>query len=226
MSTETAAYLIEEARTIGSVQLDLGGLGLTEWPAGLHELTHLTHLTLRGNELASLPAEIGRLIHLTHLSLADNRLHALPPTIGQLRQLTHLNLRHNKLEALPPEMMRLTKLEMLQLQGNPLPLPADLLAKWDRPAEILAAYRAYLNTLAAEPTPQVATDTRLEWLVAQRFTAEEFAAFCREISAPDELAQPEFMDTVRAILAFHEQHGLGDELLKLLHIWLNLKQTG
>ena len=38
----TAAYLIEEALTLGSAQLDLGGLGLVAWPEGLHELTQLT----------------------------------------------------------------------------------------------------------------------------------------------------------------------------------------
>ena len=216
----TAAYLIEEALTLGSAQLDLGGLGLVAWPEGLHDLTQLTQLTLRGNQLAKLPAEIGRLIHLTHLSLADNLLHVLPPSIGQLRQLTHLNLRHNRLEALPQEVMRLTRLEMLQLQGNALPLPADVLAKWDRPAEILAAYRDYISQMAAELETAVLLDTRLEWLIAQQFSAEEFALFCHEIAAPyDELARPEFMDTVRAILAFHEQVGLGDELLNLIHMW-------
>ena len=50
---------IAEALTAGRTSLDLSGLGLTEVPAELGQLTNLTTLTLSRNQLVSVPAELG-----------------------------------------------------------------------------------------------------------------------------------------------------------------------
>ena len=70
------------------VELELGELGLTgAVPAEIGQLTSLTELDLRGNQLTSLPAEIGQLTSLTVLYLRRNQLTSLPAEIGQLTSL-------------------------------------------------------------------------------------------------------------------------------------------
>ncbi len=209
-----ARYLLAEAQEEAAERVDLGGCSLAVVPDELFEMTHLTHLSLRNNELVTLPAEIGRLSALTQLSAADNQLTTLPAEIGQLKQLTHLNLKNNQLATLPFEICELEALEMLQLQGNHLPIPADLLAKWDRPAEIIAYYREHHLSTAEDEPVQVAS---LHWLIAEQFTAEELQQLCTEISVPyEELDGETHSQKAHALLDFHEQHGLIEEFTFLL----------
>lgn len=213
-SLAMARYLLAEAREEATERVDLGGCDLTTLPDELFEMTQLTHLSLRNNGLATLPHEIGRLTALTQLSVADNQLTTLPTEIGQLKQLTHLNLKNNQLTALPFEICELEMLEMLQLQGNPLPIPASLLAKWDRPAEIIAYYREHHLTFTEDEPIQVAS---LHWLIAEQFTEEELEQLCAEICVSyEELEGETHSQKAHALLHFHEQHGLMEEFTFLL----------
>ena len=107
--------------------LRLMGLGLTQLPAEIGELTILQELQLGGNRLTSLPAEIGQRTNLEKLNLWRNQLTSLPPEIGQLTNLRELYLRDNRLTTLPPEIGQLTKLESLDLRNNQLTsLPPEI----------------------------------------------------------------------------------------------------
>ena len=118
---------IEKSRREGATVLYLIGLGLTQLPPEIGQLTELTELDLHGNQLTALPPEIGQLTQLTLLSLRGNRLTALPPEIGQLTALTALCLDGNQLTALPPEIGQLTALTLLDLRGNRLSaLPPEI----------------------------------------------------------------------------------------------------
>ena len=110
------------------VELRCGGLGLTgAVPAEIGQLTSLTELDLRGNQLTSLPAEIGQLTSLTYLNLGGNQLTSLPAEIGQLTSLTELYLSDNQLTSLPAEIGQLTSLEELGLSDNQLTsVPAEI----------------------------------------------------------------------------------------------------
>jgi Leucine-rich repeat (LRR) protein len=207
--------LIEQAWQEGMTELDWSGLGLTEIPEQIGNLTHLTHFSLRGNQLTTLPAGIGRLTNLQHLSLADNQLLRLPNEIGRLSELTHLNVRNNRLGVLPTDMLRLQKLQMLQLAGNPLPIPAEILAKWDRPAEILDYYRTHHAPLVVSGEP--IDPHSLHWLIIGWFDEEELAYLCQDICVPYEsLPGTTLLEKAVALVQFHEQHGLMPEFEQLL----------
>jgi internalin A len=89
------------------------------------QLTNLSALSLRHNQLTTLPAVIGQLINLSVLNLSHNQLTTLPAVIAQLINLSVLNLSHNQLTTLPAEIAQLTNLSALSLGGNQLTtLPA------------------------------------------------------------------------------------------------------
>ena len=77
--------------------LDLSGLGLTELPDELWELTRLTTLNLAGNQLTGVPEAISRLTNLTYLRLSENQLTGVPEAISRLTNLTYLGLSGNRL---------------------------------------------------------------------------------------------------------------------------------
>ena len=208
--------LINFAQETGDTAVDLGGLGLTSLPEEIGQLTAVAQLSLRGNQLTSLPATIGQLTNLRQLSLADNQLTSLPATIGQLTQLTHLNLRNNQLTQLPAEITALNQLEMLQLQGNPLPLPAAILGKWNQPEAILDYYRTHLLTLQTDsPTDH----NSLFWILTDWLSAEAFAQLCDDLTLPpNTLPDTNRLEQARALLEFHETHGLADDFAALLRI--------
>jgi len=96
-------------------------------PAEIGDLTGLTTLNLRYNQLSTLPIEIGNLINLTTLYLRDNQLRTLPGEIGNLASLTVLGLRDNQLVRFPAEISSLTNLATLGLRGNQLgTLPIEI----------------------------------------------------------------------------------------------------
>jgi internalin A len=124
---EIALQRIEEEEASGATELDLHGLGLTELPPEIGNLTRLEILALGNNELISLPPQIGNLNNLRVLYLHDNELSELPPEIGNLTNLWLLLLKHNQLTSIPPEISDLSKLCVLDLYNNQLQyLPYEL----------------------------------------------------------------------------------------------------
>ncbi|MDM8556136.1 leucine-rich repeat domain-containing protein [Desulfococcaceae bacterium HSG7] len=100
---------------------------LSSLPPEIVNLTNLTILDLKKNQLSSLPPEISNLTNLTDLDLARNNLSRLPSEIGNLINLTSLDLKGNKLSSLPPEFGDLTNLTKLDLNINQLSsLPPEI----------------------------------------------------------------------------------------------------
>ena len=96
------------------------GLGLKDIPKEIGQLTNLTSLNIRNNELTALPESIGQLVNLTSIYASDNRLEALPESISQLTKLKFLNISSNQLETLPESIGQLTKLTNLDISDNKL----------------------------------------------------------------------------------------------------------
>ncbi len=109
---------IEEARRTGATELALVGMGLTELPESLCELTHLQKLHLNGNQLTASLESLGQLTQLQKLDLRRNQLSGLPESLGQLTQLETLDLSYNQLTSLPFEFSGLSKLRVLNLGRN------------------------------------------------------------------------------------------------------------
>lgn len=208
---------IEQIRTSIETQdpvLELGGLGLTTLPAEIGQATHVTRLSLRGNQLDTLPPEIGALVNLTFLSLADNQLSQLPAEIGQLTNLTRLNLKNNRLTELPLDLLELDQLALLRLDGNQLDLPADILRKWDRPADIFDYYKAHC---IPEPEPVVLSTERK---VAIYFDSDTLLRLADMLCVPADILDPHSHETRAAqLVAYHVQHQLEAELIELLDIY-------
>jgi internalin A len=119
---EKALESIEKCRLGGELGmiLDLRGLGLTQVPPEIGQLSALTELHLHNNQLTSLPTEIGQLSALTELHLDSNKLTSLPPEIGRLSALTHISIHRNKLAHLPKEILQLSSVTILGLSFNQL----------------------------------------------------------------------------------------------------------
>lgn len=84
---------IAEAKRIGAEELDIGGLGLTEIPEELLELTQLKVLYLG---LPKAAAEKPYLRRTEEDKKSCNAVRALPPALfTSLLHLTHLHLEHN-----------------------------------------------------------------------------------------------------------------------------------
>jgi len=127
MTNEEVLQIIEQAAKDKSIDLDLGGLDLTEIPPEIGKLTNLVQLNLRENKLKVLPPEIGNLIRLKKLYLSENKLTELPSEIGNLVELERIYLSKNKLTELPPEICNLTNLTYIYLRDNDLiSLPQDI----------------------------------------------------------------------------------------------------
>ncbi len=208
------ADLLADSAAQKDTHLDLGGLELTEIPPPLTELTTLTHLSLRGNEITAIPASIGQLTQLAQLSLADNQLTQLPAELGQLSRLRSLNLKNNALTELPLELLDLKQLERLQLNGNPLGIPADLLAKYDRPQEILTYYRE--NCVVIPPPPPQPLHKR----IAEQFTSSQLSDLIDDLCVPDgEIADTSpHEERALQLIAYHHTHGLESDFLDLLQV--------
>ena len=109
------------------VNLDLGGNKLTSIPSTFGDLTNLTVLTLRCNQIEKLPEEIGNCHLLKSLDLFWNKLTSLPPTIDSLCMLRCLNLAHNQITELPDEIGNCQSLEVINLDQNKLStIPATI----------------------------------------------------------------------------------------------------
>ncbi|MEM8675901.1 MAG: leucine-rich repeat domain-containing protein [Cyanobacteria bacterium P01_G01_bin.67] len=144
---DKALQLIEQAAVEEAAELHLSGMELTELPAEIGQLFNLTELDLRNNSLSSLSAEIGQLSNLTGLDLRNNSLSSLPAEIGQLSNLTELDLRSNSLSSLSAEIGQLTNLKVLYLWNNSLPIPPEVIAKYNEPDTIINYYFSLQSNL-------------------------------------------------------------------------------
>jgi hypothetical protein len=118
---------IAEAERTEALSLDLSGLGLSEVPPEIGNLTNLQILYLYTNQLSSLPPEIGNLSNLQWLHLSNNQLNSLPPEIGNLSNLQGLYLSDTQLNSLPPEIGNLSNLKLLSVSSNQLSsLPPEI----------------------------------------------------------------------------------------------------
>ena len=104
--------------------------------AELGQLTALTSLSIRENQITALPGNLhcpgvhhysmscagtmGRLQALVTCDCSYNHMEHLPAELGECRQLSSLDLQHNKLLDLPPEIGNLTQLTRLGLRYNQL----------------------------------------------------------------------------------------------------------
>src|SRR4051794_12285038 len=86
----TALSRIELAGSEQNTKLDLSGLGLSELPEQLAQLTHLRILNLKNNKLTNLPEWFFDLTNLTVLNLSDNQLISLPDLVGRMGHLSGL----------------------------------------------------------------------------------------------------------------------------------------
>lgn len=109
----------------------------------LGNLTHLTRLDVRYNNLSSLPllasmANLKELLvgfnaiealgdisaalppGLALLGARDNKIRTVPDSITHLKQLERIELSNNDISTLPPKMGLLTNLKSIVLEGNPL----------------------------------------------------------------------------------------------------------
>ena len=195
-------------------RLDLGGLNLASLPIEIGEADHLTHLTLRANSMEQLPAEIGHLINLKQLSVPDNRLSKLPDDIGKLTSLTRLNLRNNQIVELPLPLLDLENLELLRLDGNKLPIPRDIIAKWDRPKEIIAYYREHC---VVQPEPKPPT---LSEMVHKMFDQQALDQLIASLAIPEaEMTGESTEELAGQLVQYHQTHGLEADLIELLDIF-------
>jgi len=112
------ALLREQAP--GLEELKLAGVGMTELPDAIGNLTELRYLYLYGNILKALPNAIGRLTALVMLHLSRNKLTHLPEVIGNLESLDRLDADNNCLEELPESLGQLQNLRRLTLNQNAL----------------------------------------------------------------------------------------------------------
>ncbi len=115
-----AAERIKVARELDAYDLDLSGLGLTQLPESIGELSQLRHLSVADNRLTSLPESIGRLTQLQEVYFSGNQLTSLPESIGQLSGLLSLYLFDNRLTSLPDTIGQLSWLQTLSIHNNQL----------------------------------------------------------------------------------------------------------
>lgn len=116
----TAEERIAVALKKGATELDLSGLGLTEVPDSVANLTDLTSLNLSQNQLTAIPAVIANFTNLTDLNFSRNQFTAISEVIAQLTNLSTLSFHSNQLIELPEAIGKLIKLTTLDLYNNQL----------------------------------------------------------------------------------------------------------
>ncbi|MDA0268168.1 MAG: leucine-rich repeat domain-containing protein, partial [Cyanobacteria bacterium] len=121
--TPDEGYRIAEERIAaalqeGATKLDLSGLGLTEVPEPIAQLTHLTVLSLSDNQITEIPEGISQLTNLSTLYLHGNQITEIPEGISKLTNLSTLSLFGNQITEIPEAISKLTNLSKLYLFGN------------------------------------------------------------------------------------------------------------
>ena len=135
---------IEAALRLVPDVFSLGGMGLTELPESLCELTQLEVLHVSHNRLTALPETLGKLTHLQVLHLSDNQLTSLPESLRKLTRLQELYLDGNPALGLPEEVLDPAWLD--STRANPPAKPLAILDYYFRMrgqlTELLAQLRA------------------------------------------------------------------------------------
>ncbi|XP_028130737.2 CCR4-NOT transcription complex subunit 6-like [Diabrotica virgifera virgifera] len=130
----THTYMSAEDQASGKksywTELEITGT-IRNLSSNLFQLTHLTALYIKNNQLLRLPPDICSLVNLRHLDVSNNKLRSLPAELGELIHLRELNLSNNSLRILPYELGKLFNLLSLNLGGNPL--NKDILTIYNEP---------------------------------------------------------------------------------------------
>lgn len=130
---------IQRAQEEQAEELDLSGLGLTDLPDELFELTQLKHVDLSDNSLDSLPRAIQNLIRLETLTIDNNQLEALPSALPT-KTLQLLSLADNRIERIIARQIEAFPDSMkLVLRGNPIG-DYGIIAAAEKGVGVLKAY--------------------------------------------------------------------------------------
>ena len=155
---QSALRKIQAAKEAGNKRLDLIGLGLTQVPDSVRQLTDLYHLDLRMNHIDDIPDFIGELSQLRYLNLGGNQIEVIPESITRLK-LERLWLWQNQLRAIPDYIAQLSELRVLSLHHNQISDVSPSLLRLPKLTDL------YLNDNQISTIPLTITQlTRLEVL--------------------------------------------------------------
>ncbi|KAJ3175081.1 hypothetical protein HDU87_006478 [Geranomyces variabilis] len=162
--------LLRQGKLAGCAELDLTGLGLSEFPLEVLALApSLVKLDLSRNALSALPDEIASLTNLEILFCSSNHFAVFPAAIAACPRLSTVAFKQNKMSripkgalspslrwliltdnqinALPEDIGVCTRLEKLMLAGNSLTRLPDSLARCSK----LALLRISANKFSHFP---------------------------------------------------------------------------
>lgn len=86
---------------------------LTALPAGVGNLTNLTTLCVRGNQIDNLPKELFELKNLSYLSLISNKFTQLPVGVETLPAINYLGIGLNPIATFNLDLAKIRSLQML-----------------------------------------------------------------------------------------------------------------
>lgn len=122
IGTRPGAVTFDESRQDPALTVvDMTDLSVTELPANLSGLAHVSKVILQNNKLQTISPEIGKLTGLTELYLSNNLINALPVSLANLQSLRLIALANNKLTEFPSVLFALSKLEVIHVGGNQIP---------------------------------------------------------------------------------------------------------
>ncbi|DAZ97351.1 TPA: hypothetical protein N0F65_010785 [Lagenidium giganteum] len=121
---------------------------LKQIPGMILNMTQLTELNLRCNQIYVIPKEIEALRSLEVLVVAENQLFELPKELTRLSNLKLLDLSENHISALPDSMGELQNLEILRMNRNKLTALPDGLGGCQR-LKIINFYNNQIESLGS-----------------------------------------------------------------------------
>ncbi|XP_006813352.1 uncharacterized protein LOC100373253 [Saccoglossus kowalevskii] len=156
---EVVRDLIDTARALGAITLDISGRNISKFPEEILELNHVEYLYMEGNNLTELPQTLFKsLENLIWLDVRNNQLRNLPATIGDNRSMKTLLLEGNQITELPPELGLVDTLNGLNLQNNPLEFPPPYILE----KGVKDILRYLREALAIKNNKLSASDLRME----------------------------------------------------------------
>lgn len=118
MSLKTANQKIKEIRKNKGSYLNLRGLGLTEIPQDISDMTYLLHLDLSYNNLTNFPESICHLDNLRTLDLSYNNLIDFYLLPGKTYCLKEIDISNNNLNFVPQELLELDFNPIIRFENN------------------------------------------------------------------------------------------------------------